>query len=218
MDFFNNGCHQTPGFRNNPFTLAQGGAGFYVRRMKRIFYLLIPLSMAVPAALHAQDAATEARLGRLEVQIDELWKANVAIQKRLTDLTSQIDSLRQAQGGPNTNYASQEDLNRLAQQLQEVDKKRQEDKELILKEIERLGKTLGTAPRKITTSPGDSSPAAGPDKGYDYVIQPGDTLSAIVQAYRVKNIKVTVDQILKGNPGLDPTKMRVGQKIFIPAP
>jgi LysM repeat protein len=29
---------------------------------------------------------------------------------------------------------------------------------------------------------------------------------------------VTADQILKANPGLDPKSLKVGQKIFIPAP
>jgi LysM repeat protein len=50
------------------------------------------------------------------------------------------------------------------------------------------------------------------------VIQKNDSLDAIVQAYKEKNIKVTVAGILKANPGLIPEKMRVGQKIFIPAP
>ena len=36
---------------------------------------------------------------------------------------------------------------------------------------------------------------------FPYVIQSGDTLDAIVQAYKEKNIKVTVAQILKANPG-----------------
>ena len=50
------------------------------------------------------------------------------------------------------------------------------------------------------------------------MIQSGDTLDAIVQAYKEKNIKVTVAQILKANPGLKAERLRVGQKIFIPAP
>jgi LysM repeat protein len=29
---------------------------------------------------------------------------------------------------------------------------------------------------------------------------------------------VTTDQILKANPGLNPNSLKVGQKIFIPAP
>lgn len=60
--------------------------------------------------------------------------------------------------------------------------------------------------------------AGGAEKGYEYVIQSGDTLSSVAQAYREKNIKVTVDQILKANPGLNANKLKVGQKIFIPTP
>ena len=50
------------------------------------------------------------------------------------------------------------------------------------------------------------------------MIKPGDTLDAIVQAYKEKNIKVTVAQILKANPGLKPERLLIGQKIYIPAP
>ena len=39
-----------------------------------------------------------------------------------------------------------------------------------------------------------------------------------MQAYREKNIKVTVKQIENANPGLKPERLKVGQKIFIPAP
>ena len=64
-------------------------------------------------------------------------------------------------------------------------------------------------------SSGDTTPPAN-DKVFPYVIQKGDSLSVIVQAYREKNIKVTVDRILKANPGLDEKKLKVGQKIYIP--
>ena len=57
-----------------------------------------------------------------------------------------------------------------------------------------------------------------PDQGYDYTVQTGDTLSVIVQAFRRRGIQVTADQILKANPGLNWSRMRVGQKILIPAP
>ena len=60
--------------------------------------------------------------------------------------------------------------------------------------------------------------AGGAEKGYDYVIQKGDTLSIIALAYREKGIKITSEQILKANPGLKPNSLRVGQKVFIPAP
>jgi LysM repeat protein len=49
------------------------------------------------------------------------------------------------------------------------------------------------------------------------VIQSGDTLSSVVSAYRDKGVKITVEDVLKANPGVKPTSLRVGQKIFIPA-
>ncbi|MGH7992341.1 MAG: LysM peptidoglycan-binding domain-containing protein, partial [Limisphaerales bacterium] len=109
--------------------------------------------------------------------------------------------------------------------------KRQEDNDRVLKELERLEKSLGAASSShrsppditsdITPAPIRSHPTtstSGPQNGYDYTIQRGDTLLAIAKAYRAQGIKVTTDQILKANPGLDAKNMKVGQKIFIPAP
>jgi LysM repeat protein len=39
-----------------------------------------------------------------------------------------------------------------------------------------------------------------------------------VQAYKDQGIKLTEKQILSANPGLVPEKLKVGQKIWIPAP
>ena len=49
------------------------------------------------------------------------------------------------------------------------------------------------------------------------MVKPGETLSAILQACRDQNIKVTQKQIIDANPGLKPDLLRPGQKIFIPA-
>ena len=49
-------------------------------------------------------------------------------------------------------------------------------------------------------------------------MQPGDSLGAIAKAYRDQGVKVTTKDILNANPGLDPTKLYVGKKIFIPDP
>ena len=70
----------------------------------------------------------------------------------------------------------------------------------------------------LNDTPAADGKPAKPEKGFEHVVQSGDTLLGIVQAYREKNIKVTKDQILKANPGLVAEKMRVGQKIWIPAP
>ncbi|HQD49673.1 MAG TPA: LysM peptidoglycan-binding domain-containing protein [Defluviitaleaceae bacterium] len=52
---------------------------------------------------------------------------------------------------------------------------------------------------------------ACPENHSEYIIQAGDTLSKIAAIYNV-----SVDNILKSNPGLDPNYLRIGQRICIP--
>jgi len=56
-----------------------------------------------------------------------------------------------------------------------------------------------------------------PDAGYEYLIQSGDSLARIVRAYVEVGVPVTAREILAANPGLDPTRLKVGQVIFVPA-
>lgn len=170
-------------------------------------------------AARAQDTATQQQIDKLSGQVQDLLDAQTTQNKRIEALEKEIAGLG--------DRANQDDLKKLAAQVQEIDKKRQEDNERILKELERLGKSLGapqpsrkTTPNVPATTPaGNPGPAAGsPQKGYDYNVRSGDTLSAIAKAYRDQGIKVTTDQILKANPGLNPGDMKIGQKIFIPAP
>jgi LysM repeat protein len=161
---------------------------------------------------HGQDAATQQQIDKLNGQIQDLLEAQATQTKRIVALEKEISDL---QGKLN-----QDDLKKLAAQVQEIDKKRQEDNARILKELERLGKSLGAAQPAHKTTPNVpiTTPASGPQKGYDYNVRSGDTLSAIAKAYRDQGIKMTTDQILKANPGLNPGDMKIGQKIFIPAP
>jgi LysM repeat protein len=201
-------------------------AHFYRRRMKRILLLLAASTLFTTPVLRAQDAATEERLNKLAGRIEDLTASQEALGKRIEALGRDIESLRASMDKPTGNYAGQEDLKHLAEAVKEIDRKRLEDYEKIRAELLKLGKSLSATPAppvKKTTAPGpgDNNVAekpAVPDKGYDYIVNKGDTLSIIVQAYRDKNIKVSTDQILKANPGLKAEKLRVGQKIFIPAP
>ena len=92
-----------------------------------------------------------------------------------------------------------------------------------MKEIEKLGKAShGPRAEKPKDKPRTETPekpvsAGGGEKGFEHVIQSGDTISTIALAYREKGIKITSDQILKANPGLKANSLKVGQKIFIPA-
>ena len=185
-------------------------------------FILVFTTMAV----RAQDAETTERLNKVEGYVQDLLAAREAQDKHMAALEKEIADLRDKLNQPGANnYASADDLQKLAGQVQELAKKQQADNDLILKEIEKLGKISGgstvshKAPPSVeTTTPTDNPIPGGPQKGYYYTIQDKDTLSAIAKAYRAQNIKVTVDQILKANPGLDAKNLIVGKKIFIPAP
>jgi LysM repeat protein len=193
--------------------------------MKKISLWLFIFAFAV-CVVHGQDAATQQQIDKLNGQVQDLLDAQATQAKRIEALEKEIAGLGDRVNQPGTTV-NQDDLKKLAEQVQEIDKKRQEDNDRILKELERLGKSLGasqpghkTTPNVPITAPtGNPGPVAGsPQKGYDYNVRSGDTLSAIAKAYRDQGIKITTDQILKANPGLNAGNMKIGQKIFIPAP
>lgn len=193
--------------------------------MKRIAILALGFALSAGPTLRAQDAASEERFNKLAGQIEDLRANQEAITKRIEALGKEVESLRGQVDKPTGNYASDEDLKRLAEAVKEIDRKRLEDYDKIRLELKNLGKSLAAptpAVRKTVPTPiADNSTSEKPnipDKGFEYQVKKGDTLSIIVQAYRDNNIKITTDQVLRANPGLKPERMRVGQKIFIPAP
>jgi len=182
-----------------------------------------PVFAAAPA--RAQDAATQQQIDKLSGQIQDLLDAQAAQDKRIEALEKQIVDLGDKLNQPAANnYASADDLAKLAGQVQELAKKQQDDNDLILKELEKLDRNGGFsttshgAPDVSTPTTPDNTTPAGPQKGYYYTIAQNDTVSAIAKAYRAQGVKVTTDQILKANPGLDPKNLIVGKKIFIPDP
>jgi LysM repeat protein len=197
--------------------------------MKRVSYLLLTFALCAAPGVRAQDAATQERLDKLSGRIEDLTAAHEALKKQIADLSKDLESLREQSGKPNTTYARQEDveksLKQVADAIKEVDRKRLDDAENVRAELVKLRKIL-EAPlpqsrKSATNAPKDvpvATPSTTPEKGFEYIVKSGDTLDAIVLACREKNIKVTVPQVLKANPGLKAERLKVGQKIFIPAP
>ena len=199
--------------------------------MKRFLAWFLVLSSLATVAVRAQDDAAQQQIDKLSGQIQDLQATQLEQSKHIQALEKAINDLQGQANQPAANTANSDDLKKLAEQVQEIDKKRQEDNDRVLKELERLEKSLGASSSShrsapditpdITPTPIKGHPTtgpSGPQNGYDYTIQRGDTLLAIAKAYRAQGIKVTTDQILKANPGLDAKNMKVGQKIFIPAP
>jgi LysM repeat protein len=193
--------------------------------MRKISLLI--LSVAFPlATVFGQDTATQQQLDKLSGTLQDIQEAQAQQGRRLDALEKEFADLHDKVSAPAADSsASADDLKKLAEQVQEIDKKRQDDRDLILKEIEKLGKISAApihrpAPNAAPAASGDNTPPvpAGPQKGHPYQIQAGDTLGAIAKAYREQGVKVTTKDILRANPGLDPGKLFVGQKIFVPDP
>jgi nucleoid-associated protein YgaU len=200
--------------------------------MKRLSYLPVICLLSLAPLARGQDNATAAarqeeideRFKRLSGQVDDILKSQAEQLRRLGDLEDAVKNLRDQQSRPNATYASQEDLKRLADAIKEVDNNRLKDYEKIREEIGQLGKVLASpSPSpQVSSKPSRSNPVDSSTKqdenGYWYVVKRGDFLSTIAKAFNEQGIKVTLDQIEKANPNVDSTKLRVGQKIFIPAP
>jgi len=193
--------------------------------MRKISLWLVVLICTVTFA-RAQDAATQQQIDKLYGMIQDVQATQELQTKKLAVLEKEISDLSDKVNSPAASTgASADDLKSLAAQVQEIDKKRQDDRDLILKQIENLAKvgggtSTGHKPKPVadtTAAGGDTATApAVPQKGYDYTIAPGDTLSAIAKAYRAQGVKVTTAQIIAANPKINPNSLIAGKKIFIP--
>jgi septal ring factor EnvC (AmiA/AmiB activator) len=195
--------------------------------MKKISIWILMLVFAASLA-QAQDAATQQQLDKLSGQIQDLLEAQARQNQRLDAVEKQISELGDKVNAPvvKEDYANRDDLKKLAEQVQEIDRKRQDDRELIIKQIENLSKVATTVP---TTTVHHSSPPKTsedttataptvPQKGYEHEIKQGDTLGLIIKAYREQGVKVKKSQIIAANPNINPDVLIPGKKLFIPDP
>jgi hypothetical protein len=188
-----------------------------------------PAPATTAAAIAAREDA-EDRYKRLAADLQAVQTDNESLHAKITALEEEIQSLRAAVTHAADNSGLQEDLKRLATAIQEVDKKRQEDKEAISEEIHKSIAGLERSLGAVSTPSRQSGPRPAPppepvasDKGYLYTIQEGDRLDLIVKAYNAdfksKGLKtITLRQAKEANPNVDWNRLRVGQKIVIPKP
>jgi LysM repeat protein len=160
----------------------------------------------------------EERYRSLEAELKALQSSYEAQQKRLVSLAEALQQMREELDKKPVNVVTRDDLKPFEEKLQELNKNREADKKLILEQLDKLAK----APPVVAPPPAPESepaPAAKiPNKGYEYVVKPGDRLSNIVEAYRNAGVKVTVSLVQKANPKLKPERLIPGEKIFIPDP
>lgn len=191
--------------------------------MKRFFAVLILVVAGMNVTGRAQDAAVlQEKVGRMSGYIQDLEEKNTAQQKQIDALVKEVTALREhQQSQPTTATASQDDLRELAKKVQEIEEKRKADRAFLEKEFDKLAK-LANKPvvRPPANDRSSDTPAPNlPKDALEHTVASGDTLSTIAAAYsKETGKKITVDLILKANPGLKPERMASGKKILIPVP
>lgn len=178
-----------------------------------------------PADAAARQEAEE-RYKRMSADIEDLKAALQSYQQRLSEQRDEIRKLSEelARAANNKDLATREDLKHLAEKIKEVDDKRIADNENVMKQFTRLGQTL-TAPPKVTPAgptpnvikPAPDSVKLTTEKGLEYVVRSGDNPKVISVTLAKQGVKVTQKQIIEANPTVVWNKLKIGQKIFIPA-
>jgi DNA repair exonuclease SbcCD ATPase subunit len=204
-------------------------------RMKRLLLFAVLLLTFLPringqdnpAAAAAAREEAETRYQRLNARLDDIEVAFQRFQKDRDKVESEIRALRDQVSrlaDNSQNAATQESIKRLADAIEEVDRKRvkhQENVDSALAAMEKLIAKGGSSTPRNTAPKTQSAPPKpdGSGKGYEYSIRANDNASKIAAALREqKGLKVTPQQIIDANPGLDWTRLKIGQKIFIPDP
>ncbi|HLP02613.1 MAG TPA: LysM peptidoglycan-binding domain-containing protein [Opitutaceae bacterium] len=148
--------------------------------------------LAVVAIVKAGQVKT------LKTEVDNL---NNQVQSVAGDVSAAKDTANRA-----NSFASS-----LAKQTQDGFNQVSGAMETMRADINKLA-TARTAPAPKAAKEGGAAAAgaaAGP--GGDYTVKAGDTPAKIARAHGV-----SIDAIMAANPGLEPTKLKVGQKINLP--
>lgn len=173
-------------------------------------------------------------LRAMNARIEDLEASNHSLKARLDDLRRELQQLREESRKLGDQSNLQDQIRKLADGIKDVDAKRRADNEKVLGELAKLSRQMAETPVVVpptpklpstsshTPAPADTEPKASKpavsEKGIEYMIKSGDTLSGIVAACRAKDLKVTQKMLREANPDLNWDKLRVGQKVFIPLP
>jgi nucleoid-associated protein YgaU len=218
--------------------------------MRPLPFLLGLSLLAAPLGLRAAEIDAE-DFRRLADRVNSHDEAFDAYRNTIQELRTEVGRLRaendrlRTQVNTPRNYATQEQITKLADQIREVEKNRSADKQQILDAFEKLkalppqvvvpppsgssrSKPVDTGSRPQADKPTTKEPPATekpapvapelPGEFYEHTLAEGETLSAVIDAYNKEHgLKVRLAQVLKANPSIkDPKKLRQGQKLRIP--
>ena len=183
---------------------------------------------ASKAAAVAEQQGVEERFKQLAADIVALRDSNQLLLDKLSALKEDVQQIRTEQARLAASAIGRDDLKPLAQRIEEVDKKRVEDKETISEEIKKFAAHLEmlvtNAAESASRPPARPGVAPAADtNNFTHTVLAGETLDAIVNAYNAefkkKGMKtITRQQAMDANPGVDWKHLKIRQVINIPRP
>lgn len=185
---------------------------FFLYLMK-FFILFITFTLFTAAPLCAQRSAKISTANQALAQQAQTLRE---IQYTLQSFSARIEALEQQQAMLNSRISALErndggvtkdDLAAVRADLNALKNEQGKLRGDIVADLSTKIKTIADKQRAATES------QAKQKSGYTHVVEAGQTISAIAQAY-----KVSVTSIMKANKIKDATKIRVGQELFIPDP
>jgi septal ring factor EnvC (AmiA/AmiB activator) len=173
------------------------------------------------AAAIAEREEAQERAKRMNAKIEELEATILSYQQQFQTLSREIDKMRSdvlKARDSGQSSATREAIERLDKKIEEVDRKRLADQDSVMKELKQLRKDLLGQLSKPSTPQKAPTPAPNvPEKGFEYEIREGDYLTKLVAALNKEGHKLTQKQLREANPSVNWDKLKIGQKIFIPA-
>lgn len=190
---------------------------------KSVFlFCLVPLFAVAQdvgsARLAYQQQQALDEVPRLVKQFDQLLQNQDAIVARLQRVEAALNAADRGVSSDEVGALRAEVADLKASIRREQDRMRRE----IVEDLARRMKSIVPPPAPAQTyvppsatsaaqpTPRPVPPAVGPH--YEYVVEKGQTLSLIAAGF-----ETTVEKILAANPGLKANRLRVGQKLIIPA-
>ncbi len=164
------------------------------------------------AGLTEDVAALRAEVARLRMELDELRAENARLLQLAEKRVNPSDEVAPKIASLRAEFKEAAAVQR-REITSETDAKIKALADMTNRAISDLSKNVN---RAVTASENDApasvaKPKDFPSGGIEYTVKPGDTLGKIITRNGSKQ-----NWILYANPGLDPDKIFVGQKIFVP--
>jgi LysM repeat protein len=195
--------------------------------MTRIFHAWSPVALVALALaagpgcatyyedVNAQQVRQQEDLRTLQEQIRRLSGRIEGIEMETQRLAAEMESVRKlaSSAGESQGRLLQGQVQEIGTRVRQLEAARETDRQAIVDDISRRMAEIMKKSSVGSSSSGTRTPtrrSAGAS-GYEHVVKAGESLSAIAAAYGVSSAVIAQENGIS-----DPSKVRVGQKLFIP--